>query len=155
MALLKIVSNLHHLRADVGEQVYAGSDLLQLTEAARTLATEALPDLVGAENIDRQGRLQVVCDVGSLTPVNLTDDPTDPSGFVTLTVCAVVDDEIAYRHRTTGSRASVFVGAVVAGLGAAFAELDDPEAFFESIGIDGFDDVPNHISLGTTVQLLS
>lgn len=153
MALLKINGRMSGLKSNVSEQVYEGSALYQILAACRAAASEALPLVAGMGPIERQGRLQVSAEVGDLTsPADLGSPLADgTTGFVDLTVCVVVDEALAYRHRASNGPAVAYVDAVLAGMSAAFDALPNGGAdFFAAIGIT---DAAAQIRFGTSVVL--
>lgn len=152
MGLLKINMDMHTLRADVPSQLTADSDLLTILAGMRQLASDSLHLVPALTAIEAQSRLQVNMRAGVLPAIGDTD-PASAVGYVHFEVCVVVDDELTYDHRDPDGPISAFFDAVNGGMGGVFASLPDPNGFLESLGIDGFDDAPAHIKIGSEVIL--
>ena len=157
MALLKMKMHMHDLRNDVPTKLLAQSEFTTMMAGARALASESLHLVTSMAPLEAQSRLQIAMAVGANPPAGGGDfgsiDPAGTDGFAELLVCAVVDDDLAYNHTSPDGAAFAFVDAVHSGLGGIFASLPDPEAFLESIGIDGFASIADHITVGTEVVL--
>lgn len=128
MASIRVTQTITGLKSTVGAAATAGSDLMSLIDTARALATSGIALVQEIEHAKQQGLVSVWAEIGDTTPAADAGDPLDASdrnGFVRMVVSVVVPQDVAYAHRTPGSRGDRFVSHIIDGLNASFSELPD------------------------------